>query len=99
MTDAYQRAEEGDRDFERKYLLGITDMLATRWPGTKLASRAHMSAGKLLRSTGDYLEAANTFLQVARRGGSRHRRLARRFVVSRTVRDGIRPGRRIATDR
>jgi tetratricopeptide (TPR) repeat protein len=65
MTTAYERADDGDRDFERRYLLGITTLLSTRWPDTELANRANISAGKLLRANKEHLAAAEEFLKVS----------------------------------
>lgn len=64
LNDAYQLADEGDRDFEKQHILKLASMLSTRWPDTELAVGAHLSAGRLLWDDKDYLAAAEAWLKV-----------------------------------
>lgn len=64
LNDAYQQSEVGDRDFEKRHILRLADMLASRWPESDLAAGAHLSAGRLAWDDGDYLAAAQAWLKV-----------------------------------
>ncbi|MCA9055795.1 MAG: hypothetical protein KDA75_18290, partial [Planctomycetaceae bacterium] len=64
LNDAYQGAEQGNRDFEKRQILKTADMLSTRWPETELAVGAHMSAGRLFWDDGQFQEAAESWLKV-----------------------------------
>lgn len=64
MNDAYQYAPEGDRDFEKRYILKMADMLSSRWPETELAVGAHLSAGMLFWDDDQFLEAGQSWLKV-----------------------------------
>lgn len=64
MNDAYQYAPEGERDFEKRYILKMADMLSARWPETELAVGAHLSAGRLFWDDEQYLEAGQAWLKV-----------------------------------
>lgn len=64
LNDAYQQADEGDREFEKRHILRLADMLASRWPESDLATGAHLSAGRLAWDDGDFLAAAQAWLKV-----------------------------------
>ena len=64
LNDAYQYAEEGDRDFEKRQILAMAEMLSTRWPETELAVGAHLSAGRLFWDSEQFAEAAQSWLKV-----------------------------------
>ena len=64
LNDAYQAADEGDRNFEKRQILKLADFLSSRWPETELAVGAHLSAGRLFWDDRDYLAAAQAWLKV-----------------------------------
>jgi hypothetical protein len=64
LNDAYQQAEGESREFEKRHILKLADLLATRWPGTEIAVGAHFSAARLAWDDKDYALAAETWNKI-----------------------------------